>query len=222
MRYEDHSKISFQDVLEKEKHWLCVGCSRKIKVAEISCDHCQMFRPLEMYKNLVHNPLAATEEEIECLELRRRKEKELIVGLEGEEQQATWFLVACEWLAPWKCFLENRVAATQVPPERLRQIVRVSESARVGVLPPGPVDNSALFRKPNLLRQGLQLNKDYWGVNLHVWLALTKIYGGGPPIVREALDIYSEDRSEVFQKVLIRQAGQARKPSDPTPGGPIS
>ena len=40
--------------------------------------------------------------------------------------------------------------------------------------------------------------------------------------MREALDIYSEDRSEVFQKVLIRQAGQARKPSDPTPGGPIS
>jgi hypothetical protein len=40
------------------------------------------------------------------------------------------------------------------------------------------------------------LNKDYWGVNQAVWFALIKIYGGGPPIVREALDIYSADKSE--------------------------
>jgi len=40
LRYEDHSKINFQDVLEKEKHWLCISCQRKIKVEEIFCEHC--------------------------------------------------------------------------------------------------------------------------------------------------------------------------------------
>jgi len=42
--------------------------------------------------------------------------------------------------------------------------------------------------------------------------------------VREALDIYSKDKSEVLQRVLIEQAKKIRKYSDhkQTPGGPIT
>lgn len=41
------------------------------------------------------------------------------------------------------------------------------------------------------IRKGLDLNKDYRGVNKEVWVLLNKIYGGGPTIAREELDIYS-------------------------------
>jgi len=41
----------------------------------------------------------------------------------------------------------------------------------------------------------LQLNKDYRGVNKEVWMIFHRMYGGGPIIVREALDIYSKDLS---------------------------
>lgn len=60
-----------------------------------------MFRPLEMYPNIIHNPLKASEEEVQCLSLRRKKEKLLIINLENISQvnQNTWFLIACEWLA---------------------------------------------------------------------------------------------------------------------------
>jgi len=64
LRYEDHSVIQFQDVLEKERHWLCITCNRKIKTEEVSCQACNMFRPLEMYPHLLHEPLKATEEEV--------------------------------------------------------------------------------------------------------------------------------------------------------------
>ena len=43
------------------------------------------------------------------------------------------------------------------------------------------------------IRKNLELNKDYRGVNMEVWTQLHKIYGGGPLIVREELDIYSKD-----------------------------
>jgi hypothetical protein len=35
------------------------------------------------------------------------------------------------------------------------------------------------------LRENLEVNKDYRGVNKDVWMLLQKIYGGGPQIIRE-------------------------------------
>jgi len=46
------------------------------------------------------------------------------------------------------------------------------------------------------MRTDLSVNKDYRGVNKEVWQLLHKMYGGGPIIVREALDIYSKDLSK--------------------------
>ena len=41
----------------------------------------------------------------------------------------------------------------------------------------------------------MQLNVDYRGVNKEVWNIFYRIYGGGPFVVREALDVYSKDMS---------------------------
>lgn len=53
---------------------------------EVFCERCQLFRPLEMYKNLLHNPMQATEEEIQSLNERRRKEKQLIIEMDKNEE----------------------------------------------------------------------------------------------------------------------------------------
>lgn len=48
-------------------------------------------------------------------------------------------------------------------------------------------------RNKRILKKDLELNKHYRGVNKDVWQLLHKIYGGGPVVVREELDIYGQD-----------------------------
>lgn len=50
-----------------------------------------------------------------------------------------------------------------------------------------------LERNKRILKKDLELNKHYRGVNKEVWELLHKIYGGGPTIVREELDINTLD-----------------------------
>lgn len=53
------------------------------------------------------------------------------------------------------------------------------------------------------------LNKDYRGVKYQVWCLLKKIYGScSSEVVRDSLDIYSEDRSEEMRylQILNKQA----------------
>ena len=75
--------------------------------------------------------------------------------------------------------------------------MRVSENPLIGVLPPGPISNYDLFvkTKENIhqIKQNLEINEHYRGVNKEVWEMFYKLYGGGPIIIREALDIYSKD-----------------------------
>jgi hypothetical protein len=55
------------------------------------------------------------------------------------------------------------------------------------------------------ISNNLVLNRDYRGVNKEVWSMLHRIYGGGPSIIREFLDIYSEDMSEEYEKDIKNQ-----------------
>lgn len=80
-------------------------------------------------------------------------------------------------------------------------IVRKSINEQIGILPPGPISNDDLFIKINSgkeyhVREGLEINKHYRGVNKSVWTFFHKMYGGGPIIVRETLDIYARDLSK--------------------------
>lgn len=51
--------------------------------------------------------------------------------------------------------------------------IRMSPNEKIGVLPPGPISNHELFENSNdgehELRSGLQVNRDYRGVNKEVW-----------------------------------------------------
>ncbi len=67
LRFDDESPIKFEHILEKDKSWICINCNKKINLDIIMCDDCVIFRPLEMYKNILHNPDKVTDEEIEAL-----------------------------------------------------------------------------------------------------------------------------------------------------------
>ena len=67
LRFDDDRALRFEDILDKEKHWLCINCSKRLLTTEIYCESCQLFRPLEMYKNILYNPMKATDEEVEAI-----------------------------------------------------------------------------------------------------------------------------------------------------------
>ena len=46
-----------------------------------------MFRPLEMFKNLVHAPHKVSEFELYCLDQRRKMEKQLILDKDLQNQE---------------------------------------------------------------------------------------------------------------------------------------
>lgn len=93
-------------------------------------------------------------------------------------------------------------------------------------MPPGPIYNDSFFTRrfpeeskeeekgePELVvKPGLQLNKDYRGVNFEVWNLLQKIYGGGPLIVRQDLDIYSKDIKDEYLKGNRKEASPVIAP----------
>jgi hypothetical protein len=123
-------------------------------------------------------------------------------------------MISSDWLYRWKCFVSNKVSSN-MPDNFSPLMLRISENERIGILPPGPISNDCLFvkAKPSTsqssfegltalqepkslqIRKGLELNKDYRGVNKEVWQIFHRIYGGGPLIVRDEEDIYSQDLS---------------------------
>lgn len=102
----------------------------------------------------------------------------------------------------------------------------MSENPKIGILPPGPISNDDLFIKVSdgkdiqtEIRESLELNKHYRGVNKEVWHIFHRMYGGGPIIVRDELDIYSKDLSKELSarsaprgkeiSIPIRQSGNS-------------
>lgn len=67
LRFDDDTPIKFEHILEKDKYWLCINCNKKLNSDDILCDSCFVFRPLEMYKNILHNPEKVSDEEIDYL-----------------------------------------------------------------------------------------------------------------------------------------------------------
>lgn len=113
--------------------------------------------------------------------------------------------------------------------------VRRSANKEIGILPPPPICNDDLYlirnsnaihdenkmlklekemtaggleRNKRVLKKDLELNKHYRGVNKEVWELLHKIYGGGPCVVREELDIYGQDRFPDYQVIVKKERYQ--------------
>lgn len=175
LRFDDNTPIKFDHILDKEKFWLCISCNKKLSNEDILCTSCNVFKPLEMYKNLVHQPMKATEEELLYLNKRRKAEKDLIFEKENSKQiDSLWFIISTQWLIHWKCFLSNKtIAKVDGNDVDFKDQLSISENPNIGVLPPGPISNSDLFINPNAenpkIRPGLELNKDYRGVTKEVW-----------------------------------------------------
>lgn len=63
------------------------------------------------------------------------------------------------------------------------------------MLPPGPISNNKLYKDNGAsseLRPKLKPVAHYRGINDKVWCIYYKIYGGGPIIVRQRVNIYEE------------------------------
>lgn len=59
---EEGNTVALNNLLNKEKKWLCKNCQSTQKGDDnILCYECQTFKPLTLSKNLLHNPLNATE-----------------------------------------------------------------------------------------------------------------------------------------------------------------
>jgi predicted amidophosphoribosyltransferase len=74
--------INFKDILERDRQWKCTGCQQFLQRDNVYCDKCQLFRPIEMYKNLLHQPEDSTKQEIWALGERRKIEKQLVLDMD--------------------------------------------------------------------------------------------------------------------------------------------
>ena len=98
LRFDDGTPIKFEQILEKDKYWLCINCNKKIVSDEIMCDSCAVFRPLEMYKNILHSPAEVTEEELHYLERRRKIEKQMVLEKDLSSNGENWYMISNDWL----------------------------------------------------------------------------------------------------------------------------
>eukprot|EP01112_Ceratiomyxa_fruticulosa_P022691 TRINITY_DN839_c0_g1_i26.p1 TRINITY_DN839_c0_g1~~TRINITY_DN839_c0_g1_i26.p1 ORF type:complete len:831 (-),score=158.18 TRINITY_DN839_c0_g1_i26:70-2562(-) len=120
------------------------------------------------------------ENALTCIQCR--KEEESLIERRAAEKEAInardrsnllpgeyWCLIDTHWVEKWKEFVFSEATDT----------------------PPGPISNSRLLDpvtgkpRPHLSRGG-----DYRGVILAIWDYFHSIYGGGPLIARQTLDIY--------------------------------
>lgn len=100
-------------------------------------------------------------------------EKQLILERDLDAHSSScWFMISSEWLYQWKCFISNKISQNHSLNGQ-QVYVRMSESEKIGVLPPGPIANHSLFLRINDkdadIKSNLQLNVDYRGVNKEVW-----------------------------------------------------
>jgi len=109
------------------------------------------------------------QEEAAALNARREQEQRQVQQHDRTfvNDGEAWYIIDRQWLHKWLQF--------------------VNEEGPV----PGPITNSALLNPDGTPRPGLEKGRHYRGVNATVWAVFYKIYGGGPPISRDKLDIYA-------------------------------
>jgi len=110
--------------------------------------------------------------EEELLDKRREAEQSTVHQYDKTyiDPGQAWHIIDRHWLQSWIDF--------------------VSEDARGA--PPGPISNDSLLQSDGVTPlPGLEKGVAYRGVNAQVWGFFASIYGGGPAIRRQRLDIYS-------------------------------
>lgn len=64
LRFDNDNPIKFEHILAKDKCWYCYNCNKRINNENINCDECKIFKPLEIFKNVLYNPMKVTDDEI--------------------------------------------------------------------------------------------------------------------------------------------------------------
>lgn len=158
--------------------WSCSKCERQNQDGSIACAACKCFRPIASYPRLLTHPSMASDQELHELNLRRQLEIQKISQLDKIDPKGKYYLIHTGWFNKWKEFV----------------LSKNSGGTQTVVLPPGPITNHLLFEDNQLkvIKSGLRAVNDYRGLNGEVWNAYVDIYGGGPMILRNRLNIYEQ------------------------------
>ena len=183
---------TIKELLNKNSTWPCDCGTLDNSVGKIICKNCSKYRPLETYTNLVFNPLLSEKSEIKEFNMRRKHEEKVYQSLSARKmdnlKHAYFFAIDISWFNKWRSFIYNDDKSCKYLENYKKYI---SENKKIGILPPGVIDNSRIcIPNPSkekgassyILKPGLKIDKDFCVVNQYLWEWYLLNYGGGPEI----------------------------------------
>ena len=185
---------TIKELLNKSSTWPCDCGVLDNSNGKIICKGCSKYRSLETYSNLVFNPLLAEKSEIKEFNMRRKHEEKVYQSLAERNtdnlKHAYFFAIDSIWYNKWRSFINNDDKSNKYL-ENFNKYL--SDNKKIGVLPPGIIDNSRICqinkeKKGNkergkyILKHGLKKDKDYIIINQYLWEWFLLNYNGGPEI----------------------------------------
>ena len=166
---------TIKELLNKTSTWPCDCGILDNSVGKIICKGCSKYRPLETYTNLVFNPLFSEKNEIKEFNLRRKHEEKVFQSLSARNmddlKHAYFFAIDISWYNKWRSFIYNDDKTSKYLENYKKYI---SENKKIGILPPGIIDNCKICVANKekqkgcyvyKLKPGLILDKDYCIIN---------------------------------------------------------
>ena len=181
---------TIKELLNKSSTWPCDCGILDNENGKIICKGCSKYRALETYSNLVFNPLLAEKKEIKEFNIRRKHEEKVYQSLFERNtdnlKHAYFFAIDSSWYNKWTSFINNDEKSSK----HLEAFNKyISDNKKIGVLPPGIIDNSQIceINKEKRggkykLKIGLKKDKDYVVINQYLWEWFLLNYSGGPEI----------------------------------------
>ena len=216
---------TIKELLNKSSTWPCDCGVLDNANGKIICKGCSKYRPLETYSNLVFNPLLCEKREIKEFNMRRKHEEKVYQSLAERNmdnlKHAYFFAIDSLWYNKWKSFINNDDKSSKYLENFNKNI---SENKKIGILPPGIIDNSQIceinkeIKGSNIkggkykLKMGLKKDRDYVIINQYLWEWFLLNYNGGPEIQlddnyiinknnKSQSDIFIGDNSQINENV---------------------
>jgi hypothetical protein len=121
----------------------------------------------EVAKGVTCSSLISVDAIKQALQLRRAEEKEMMLEASDKEPDESWFLVSSNWLKNWQKFTSEICNGD----------------------PPGAITNDELIGHGGAVNRELVVEKHYRAINGRAWKKLVQVYGGGPSILADRIDI---------------------------------
>ena len=204
---------TIKELLNKTSTWPCDCGILDNSVGKIICKGCSKYRPLETYTNLVFNPLFSEKSEIKEFNLRRKHEEKVFQSLSIRNmdnlKHAYFFAIDINWYNKWRTFIYNDDKTSKYLENYKKYI---SENKKIGILPPGIIDNSKICI-PNKekkkgcysykLKPGLIIDKDYCVINQYLWEWFLLNYSGGPEIQLSDKNIKNNNGQKPSNSIFV-------------------